>query len=468
MRETVLGIGTAALILGASQAAHAGMFNPETFTLENGMKVVVIPNRRAPVVSHWVWYNVGSADSPLGQSGIAHFLEHLMFKGTDTIPPGEFSRRIARNGGNDNAFTSNDFTAYFQNIARDRLEMVMEMEADRMTNLRLRDEDVLPERDVVLEERSQRVDNDPGARLGEALDNAQFMHHPYRLPIIGWRHEMAQYDREKALAFYRDHYAPNNAVLIVAGDVDAAELRPLAERIYGSIPPRDLPPRTRVQEPPQEAARRVTLSDPRVRQPSMSRSYLAPSYSAGDTAQAYPLQVLAEVLGGGGTSRLYRELVVNQQLAVGVGAFYRPTALDLSSFRVYATPRPGVDLEAVEAAVDAEIRKVLAEGVTEDEVARARKRMSAASVYARDSLGTAARTLGTALTTGRTVEDVEAWPDRIRAVTAEQVNAAAKAVLVAGHSVTGLLLPSAPSEGASAQPEGEAPQTPPIGDRDQS
>lgn len=472
MRETVLGIGTAALILGASQASHAGMFNPETFTLQNGMQVVVIPNRRAPVVSHWVWYNVGSADSPLGQSGIAHFLEHLMFKGTETIPPGDFSRQIARNGGNDNAFTGSDFTAYFQNIARDRLEMVMEMEADRMTNLRLSDEDVLPERDVILEERSQRVDNDPAARLGEAIDDTQFMHHPYRLPIIGWRHEIELYDREKALAFYRDHYAPNNAILIVAGDVDAEELRPLAERIYGTIPSRELPGRTRVQEPPQEAARRVTLADPRVRQPSLSRSYLAPSYGAGETEQAYPLQVLAEILGSGGSSRLYRELVINQQLAVGVGAYYRPTALDLSTLRVYATPRPGVDMATLEAAIDAELKKVLDQGVTEDETARARKRMSAAAVYARDSLGTAARTIGMALTTGRTVEDVEAWPDRIRVVTAEQVAASAKAVLVPGRSVTGLLLPSTPPEGGAPLPEADAdadaPPMPPVGDRDQS
>jgi zinc protease len=439
--------------------SEAAVFNPETFTLDNGMQVVVVPNRRAPVVSHWVWYRVGSADSPQGESGIAHFLEHLMFKGTDTLAPGEFSKIVARHGGNDNAMTGPDFTAYFQTISRDNLEMVMRMEADRMVNLQLTDEVVLPERDVVLEERSMRVDNEPGSRLGEALDAAQFLHHPYRLPIIGWRHEMAQYDRESALAFYREHYAPNNAVLVVVGDVDAEELRPLAEATYGQIPRREIEERHRVVEPPQDAARRVTLKDPRVRQPSLIRSYMAPSYAEGASEHAYPLQVLAELLGTGGTSRLYNSLVVEQGLAVAAGAYYRPYALDLSTFRIYASPRPGVDLGRLEAAVDAEIGKLLAEGVDQAEVERAAMRLTAEAIYDLDSLSGAARTFGVALTTGQSAEDVEAWPERIEAVTAEQVEAAARAVLTERTSVTGLL---EPVDGAATveAPGGEAPPIP--------
>jgi zinc protease len=431
------------------QQAEAALFNPETFTLDNGMQVVVVTDRRAPVVSHHVWYKVGSADSPLGKSGLAHFLEHLMFKGTANLAPGEFSEIVARNGGNENAFTGQDYTGYYQTIARDRLELVMEMEADRMTNLVLDDAAVLPERDVVLEERSQRIDNDPGSRLAEQTNAAQFLNHPYRLPVIGWRHEMETYTREDALNFYRTWYAPNNAVLIVAGDIDAGELRPLAERYYGSIPRREVPQRVRVQEPPQQAAREVELIDPRVRQPSWSRSYLAPSYTAGATGYAYPLQVLADILGGTSTSRLYRSLVIDQKLAASAGAYYRGTSLDDATFIVYASPRPGVSLDEIEAAVEAELARLTEQPITEEEVARSTSRLVGEAVYARDSLSKAVRSFGVALATGRTVDDVEAWPARIAAVKAEEVNAAAAQVLRPEGSVTGRLSPDAAAMAAA-------------------
>jgi zinc protease len=448
--------------VGAS--SEAAVFDPETFTLDNGMQVVVVTNRRAPVVSHHVWYKVGSADSPPGKSGLAHFLEHLMFKGTANLESGEFSRIVARNGGSENAFTGPDYTGYFQNIAKDRLETVMRMEADRMTNLRLEPGEVLTERDVVLEERSQRVDNDPGARLGEVVNATQYLNHPYRLPVIGWRHEMASYTREDALAFYRTWYAPNNAVLIVAGDIDAAELRPLAEKYYGVIPARPRPARQRLAEPPQEAPRAVELADPRVQQPSWIRSYLAPSLNAGATEHAYALEVLAEILGGTSTSRLYRSLVIDQKLASSAGAYYRGTALDLATFRVYASPRPGVSLDELEAAVEAELTRLESEPITPQEVGRASSRMIAEAVYARDSLSTAVRSFGAALATGGTVEDVEAWPERIAAVTPAQVNAAAAHVFAADRSVTGRLSP-APVATAAIEPSG-APPAAALGDRE--
>jgi zinc protease len=440
-----------ALTLVVGSPAEGAVFKPETFTLDNGMQVVVVTNRRAPVVSHHVWYKVGSADSPLGKSGLAHFLEHLMFKGTENLGPGEFSRIVARNGGNENAFTGPDYTGYFQTIAKDRLELVMRMEADRMVNLVLDDAEVVRERSVVLEERSQRTDNDPGARLGEQLNATQFYHHPYRLPVIGWRHEMETYSREDALAFYRAWYAPNNAVLIVAGDIDAAELRPLAEKYYGAIPARPVPARARVQEPPQDARREVVLSDPRVQQPYWLRSYLAPSFSAGASEHAYPLEVLSEILGGTSTSRLYRSLVIEQKLATSAGAYYRGTALDLTTFRVYATPRPGVSLDELEAAVEAELDRLEAQPITDQEVARATQRLVAEATYAQDSLSSAVRSFGAALATGRTVEDVEAWPERIAAVTADQINRAAEQVFRPERSVTGRLVP-APEQTAAAAP----------------
>ncbi len=429
------------MILLAAPGARAAVFNPETFTLENGMEVVVVPNHRAPVVVHMVWYRVGAADDPVGKSGIAHFLEHLMFKGTPSYPDGEFSRLVARHGGNENAFTSQDYTGYYQKVAKERLGLVMALEADRMTNLVLSDEVVLPERDVIIEERRSRVDNDPGALLGEQIAAAQYLAHPYGVPIIGWEHEMRALTTEDALAFYRRYYAPSNAVLVVSGDITLAELKPLAEKHYGVIPAQDIAPRLRPQEPPQRAARRVVLRDGRVSQPSMSRSYIAPSLTAGATEHAYPLQVLAEVLGGGATSRLYRALVVERMLAASAGAWYDDVSLDLTRFVVYATPSPGVEIAELEAAIDEEIARVLDDGVGADEIARIKQRLIAETTYARDSLYAAARAFGAARTSGVSVAEIEAWPDRIEAVTVEQINQAARAVLRLEGSVTGVLLP---------------------------
>lgn len=434
--------GIAGLNLLPGEAA-AGVFHPETFMLDNGMQVVVVANHRAPVVAHWVWYKVGTADSPPGKSGLPHFLEHLMFKGTGAIPPGEFSKIVARHGGNDNAMTGHDSTGYYQMIAKDRLELVMAMEADRMVNLDLSDEHVYPERDVILEERRSRVDNEPAALLGEQLMAAQYLNHPYRLPVIGWFHEIASYTREDAVDFYRQWYAPNNAVLVVAGDITVAELQPLALRTYGRIEARPVPPRRRLAEPTQHAERRIVLRHERVRQPSLMRSFLAPSFSSDGREHAYALELLAEILGGGGTSRLYRGVVVEAGLAAGAGAFYRGSSLDTSTFRIYASPRPGIEMAALEEAVNTQIARMLADGVSEAELTRTKQRLLAEAIFARDSLGGAARVFGSALTTGSTVADVEAWPARIAAVTTEQVVAAARHVLRPQQSVTALLLPDA-------------------------
>ncbi len=453
---TIAGAVALGLNVDALAASATGMFNPDSFSLDNGMQVVVIENHRAPVVSHWVWYKVGTADSPIGKSGLPHFLEHLMFKGTEEIAPGDFSKIVARHGGNDNAMTSSDFTAYFQNIARDRLEMVMGMEADRMANLRLELDHVLAERDVVLEERRSRVDNQPSALWAEQLSAAQYLNHPYRLPIIGWYHEIESYTKDDALAFYDAWYAPNNAILVVAGAVTAEELKPIAERTYGQLPPREVPERIRLAEPPQLVERRIELAHERVEQPSLMRSYLAPSFATAEGGEAYALEVLAGLFGSSGTSRLYRSLVVEQGLATSAGAFYRGSSLDLTTFRLYASPRPGGDLDALEAAIDAEIEKLLEGGVTAEEVARVQKRMIAEAVYARDSLTTAARVFGSALTTGSTIEDVEAWPERIAAVTPEAVLDAARIVFDRRQSVTGRLVPAGPSAAGSVVTNGSA------------
>lgn len=431
-----------AIVLLFSRADAREFTRPETFTLANGLQVVVITDRRAPVVTHMVWYRVGAADEARGHSGIAHFFEHLMFKGTRQIAPGEFSRTIARNGGEDNAFTSSDYTAYFERIARDRLELVMRMEADRMRNLQFSDETFLSERDVIVEERRQRIDNNPGAVLGERMRAMLYPHHPYGTPIIGWLHEIQSLDRETALAFYRTWYAPNNAILVVAGDIDAAELRPLAERYYGRLrPTRDLPGRTWVSDPPDIGPMRVTHRDEKVRQPSMSRLYRAVSYGTDEGRQAHALDVAMEILGGSETSRLYRVLVEERGIAVGAGASADTAGLGGGTVSIGATPAEGVTPEALEAAVDDVIAQFLRDGPTEAELTRARNSLAAAAIYARDSQMGLANMYGASLAQGESIDDIVRWPDDVAAVTREDVMAMARETLDMNRSVTGWLLP---------------------------
>ncbi len=422
-------------------AARAAVFNPESFTLDNGMQVVVVGNHRAPVVTHMVWYRAGAMDEPPGRTGIAHLLEHLMFKGTQAYPDGEFSRIVARNGGRENAFTSQDFTGYFQSVAVDRLELMMEIESDRMINLVLSQEDLDTERQVVLEERRSRIDNDPSSRLGEQARAAMYLNHPYGNPVIGWAHEIEALERDDLMAYYRSWYAPNNAILVIVGDTTAAQVRPLAEKYYGRIPARELPERVVWREPPVSAERRVVLADAQVRQPSWTRRYPAPGYLYGASEHAYALEVLAEILGGGTTGRIYKKLVVEQEVAAGAGVWYDASSRGPTSFGFYGSPRPGGELGAIEAAIEAEIEALLRDGVTEDEVRRAISHMQAQAIYARDSLRTPAQVLGSSLVIGLRVEDVEAWPERIGAVTPDEVNAAARAVLGSQAVVTSLLLP---------------------------
>jgi zinc protease len=418
------------------------------YTLKNGLEVVVIPDHRTPVITHMLWYRVGSADEDAGRSGLAHFLEHLMFKGTAKNPKGKFSETLAVLGGQENAFTSQDYTAYFQRVSKEHLSSVMEFEADRMTGLVLTDDNVLPERDVVLEERRSRTDNDPGAQLAEAAQAALFVNHPYGRPIIGWEHEIRALNREQALEFYKRFYAPNNAILVVAGDVTGEQVKGLAEKYYGGIARRDdIKARVRPQEPEPRAHRRVSLADARVQQPSLSRIYLAPSYRNAKPGEAEAIDVLAHILGSGSTSRLNRTLVMEKAIAVSAGAYYSGTSYDHSRIGVYASPKPGTSLEELEAAVDAVLAEVAANGVLENELARAKTKIIADYVYAQDSQATLARIYGAALTVGLTLDSIKSWPDRIRAVKADDVRAAARAWLDTRRAVTSYLTrPPAPTE----------------------
>ncbi|MBR1271900.1 insulinase family protein [Bradyrhizobium sp. AUGA SZCCT0222] len=415
---------------------------PASFTLGNGLQVVVIPDHRTPVVTQMIWYKVGSADETPGKSGLAHFLEHLMFKGTAKHPAGEFSETVRRIGGNENAFTSVDYTGYFQRVPRDQLGRMMEFEADRMTGLILKDENVLPERDVVLEEYNMRVANNPDARLNEQMMAALYLNHPYGRPVIGWRQEIEKLDREDALAFYKRFYAPNNATLVIAGDVDAKEVRPMVEHAYGAVPAQPAIPaqRIRPQEPAPAAPRTVTLSDPRVEQPGLRRYYLVPSSTTAAAGESPALDVLAQLMGGGSNSYLYRALVIDRPLAINAGAGYQGTSLDPSQFSISVSPKPGVEFSAVEQAIDDVITDVIQNPARAEDIERVKTQLIAEAIYAQDNQATLARWYGGALTTGLSIEDIRSWPDRIRAVTAEQVRDAAHKWLDKKRSVTGYLI----------------------------
>jgi zinc protease len=415
---------------------------PAMFTLANGLQVVVIPDHRTPVVTQMIWYKVGSADETPGKSGLAHFLEHLMFKGTSRHPAGEFSQTVLRVGGNENAFTSTDYTAYFQHVPSEELPKMMEFEADRMTGLILRDENVLPERDVVLEEFNMRVANNPDARLTEQIMAALYLNHPYGRPVIGWHHEIEKLDREDALAFYRRFYAPNNATLVIAGDVDADEVRPMVERTFGPIPAQKAIPamRLRPQEPEPAAPRTVTLADPRVEQPALRRYYLVPSATTAAAGEAPALHVLAQLMGGGNNSYLNRALVVDRPLAVSASAGYQGTSLDATQFTISAAPRSGVEFAEVEQAIDKVISDIGQNAVRAEDLERVKTQLIAEAIYAQDNQTTLAHWYGGALTTGLSIEDIRSWPDRIRAVTSEQVREVAQKWLDKKRSVTGYLI----------------------------
>ena len=448
-------------MLAVSPHAFAADQTPRAseFKLANGMEVVVIPDHRAPVVTHMVWYRVGAADEVRGTSGIAHFLEHLMFKSTEKIPVGEFSKIVARLGGQDNAFTGHDATSYFQRVAKDRLATVMEMEADRMVNLRLDEKEVLTERDVILEERRSRIDNNPSALFDEQLNAALYMNHPYGVPVIGWYHEMAKLSRNDALTFYKHYYAPNNAILVVSGDVTNDEVKKLAEATYGKIPsnPTVVTTRTRPAEPPQIAARRIEYKDARAGNASLHRYYLAPSYMTAKPGEAEALDILMKIVGAGSTSRLYKKLVVEQKVASQVSGDYQGYGLDSGTITLYGVASDGVELSKVEAAADAVLADVVKNGVTAAELERAKNSYLADYVFESDNQQSLARRYGWGMAVGRTVEKIESWPANISKVTLEDIKKVAAEYLDMRHSVTGYLLPDKSGVAQRGAPPAAAP-----------
>ncbi|MCB1390656.1 MAG: insulinase family protein [Rhodobacteraceae bacterium] len=431
----------AASFLWAASALAAAASDPQLFTLENGMRVVVIEDHRAPVVVQMIWYRVGAADDPAGHSGIAHFLEHLMFKATDTMEEGEFDAVVQANGGSHNAFTSWDYTVYHQRVAADRLPIIMQMEADRMTHLRLDRSDWLPERDVILRERGQTLESSPDRVFSEQMRAALYQNSPYGRPIIGWRHEMEQLTGDIATAFYRVHYAPNNATLVIAGDVQPEQVLALANQYYGPIPAvADMPERFRPQEPPQLAERRLIMHDARVGQPYVNRLYLAPNRHPGDQHEAAAFQVLAAILGGSSqTSVLDRRLTYDEGIAINAWAGYNGAALDSGTFSLGIMPVEGVSLQDAEDALDRVLSDFIATGVDTEQLDRVRMQIRAEAIYEQDDTADRANSLGADLSLGLSLEDSEEWLNILEAVTPEEVVAAARR-LDRRASVTGWLM----------------------------
>ncbi len=394
--------------------------------LANGLQVVVIPDRRSPIVTHMVWYRNGAADDPPGKSGIAHFLEHLMFKGTRNFPAGHFTERLAALGGQENAFTSWDYTSYYQRVPAEHLLLCMTYEADRMRNLVLTDAVVASERDVVLAERGMIFDSDPRALLDEAVAAAAFPAHPYGRPVIGWRHEIETLGREDALAYYRRFYTPSNAILIVAGNADSGQVLALAEAAYGSIPAGEsAPERRRMQDPPARTQRQVTLSDAKVRQPSLSRVHAVPSYAAAAPGEAEAFDVLSVLLGGGPTSVLQTRLVVGRRCATSIGAEYAGHHfLERAQFHIVGVPTLDTTPEALDEAVEEVLCTLAESGFAAEDVGRAKRDLVADALYERDSQVSLARWYGASLACGLGVQDMAAWVSRIEAVTPEALRSA--------------------------------------------
>jgi len=429
-----------ATIVFFSANARAAITQSNEFTLKNNLNVVVLTDKKVPAVIHMLWYKVGSADEKPGKTGLAHFFEHLMFKETDYLRDGEFSSLISYNGGNDNAFTMQDYTVYFQTIARNHLPLAMMLEADRMKNLEFDKEKIEREKKIILEERNMRIENNPKALLAEKMNSSLFNGHPYSTPIIGWKEDIENITADDLKEFYERYYRPDNVTLVVSGDITADELKPLAEKYYGSINNGEKEIiRADLEKPLNISKHYVSLEDKRVKNPEWVRYYVAPSASSSKSEHALPLVVLAQILGGGETSRLYNSLVLEKKLALDVSVYYDEMSLGKSTFSFQAVPGKRVRFEQIETSVEQEITNLIKNGINNEELRRAKNLLRAQAIYARDGFKNMAFVYGFALSTGLSMDYVENWPDEINKVTASQIVKAAKYILTEKNSVTGTL-----------------------------
>jgi zinc protease len=431
-----------AALLGTA-SAQAQLFYPETATLDNGLQVVVLPNHRAPVITQMVWIKAGGTSDPWGVSGVAHFLEHLLFKGTKTRTDGEYSKIISRMGGTENAMTSYDYTAYYASFGAQNLETVMALEADRFANWQVTDAQLAVERDVILKERQQTTDNKPIARFWESVSAKLYPNHLYQRPVIGWRAEMEKLDHKAANDFYRTYYNPRNAVLVLSGDITLAKVLPLAKKYFGPIAGHELPLRHDTDIPPLDGAQHLQMASPLVKEVIWSQHYLVSPARPETIVQSDALLILSKILGDGRTGRLYRRLVIRDKIANSADISFDPIAVGPVRWSILVTPEPKADLKKIEGIVHEEITRLLKDGVTDTEVKNATQGLEIETTYARDSVTGPAMIVGEALVSGLDLATVENWPQRMRNVTKDAVMLVAKELLSQQPRLTAVLLPEA-------------------------
>ena len=415
-------------------------FKPQHHVLDNGLEIVVLKNNRVPAVAHSIWYKVGSADEPNGKSGIAHFLEHLLFKGTDKLQPGEFSQIVAINGGKENAFTSKNYTGYFQLIHKSKLELIMSLEADRMKNIKITEDEFENEKMVVLEERYSRVDNNPSALLSEQINAALYMNHPYRKPIIGWEHEIKSLSLDDVTKFYKKYYAPNNAIIVICGDISLDEVVNIAKKYFGSIKPSKIEKRLWTDEPTQHALRKVALNSKNTAIPVFKRHYLAPTYTK-SKKESLTLEVFSEIFGNPATGMLFEEFVKNKKLATSASAYYYPDGFGHTSFVISIIPKKNISLENIENYLDIYLSKISKQSFDKKELQKIKKRLVNDAIFAQDSLYMGMRIFGSSLTTGYSLKEITNWPKDILKVSINDLESTVPKIFNNKSSVTGYLLP---------------------------
>ncbi len=432
---------TSLLILFFTGFLHA--LPIKKITLDNGLNVVLWQETKAPVVTFQIWYKVGSRNEVTGKTGLSHLMEHMMFKGTTRYGKGAFSRIVAKNGGTENAFTGNDYTAYFENLSSDRIELAFELEADRMQNLLIDPEEFLLERDVVMEERRTRTDDDPYSYLIENLYAITFLVHPYHAPVIGWMNDLENLSREDVLQHYKTYYVPNNATIVIVGDFETEALLQKIRLHFETIPQGADPPQ-RVPLEPEQLGMRRSIVKREAQLPFVFIAYPAPNYKNPDT---YALTVLSNILSNGKSARLYRQLVYTQQIAFDTGGYYSGLTTDPETFYLYATAQKGITPETLEQALDTEIQRIQETGITPNELEKAQNQIEAEYLMASDSNFYRAMQVGTAETVGAGYQYVLDYNTHIRNVTLEEVQQAAKKYLVPDKKNVGILIPQSQKEG---------------------
>ena len=424
----------------------------QEFKLSNGMRVIIQEDKRAPTVVHMVWYRVGSMDEQNGTTGVAHVLEHMMFKGTKKLKPGEFSAKVAALGGRENAFTGKDYTAYYQQVEKSRLEQVMALEADRMQNLTMDKEEFGKEIRVVMEERRLRTDDQPLSLLFEALNATAYVAHPYKNPVVGWMNDLQNMTAADALGWYQRWYAPNNATMVIAGDVDARRVRELAEKYYAGIPAKTLPKSKPQQEPAQTGIKRLVVKAP-AENPFLVMAYKMPKLLDVDKDDdVHALDVLAAVLDGYDNARLPARLVRTERIANSVDAGYEPVARGPVMFTLSGVPAQGISVDQLEQALRAEISRIASDGVSAAELKRVKTQLIASQVYKRDSVFGQAMEIGGMEMAGISFRQMDRIIEKLSAVTPEQVQAVAQKYFVDDQLTVATLQPLPVSAQAERKP----------------